>query len=269
MKYVWLPLLLCFIPGHLFGQKFDPNWTHVPSTFPGEDIKPVLAELRKSPVLKEKDEFETKTQYAERIKNLKAIRFGPSSTAENELVFRFAPGRTSYSGMGGIRSSYDAENQLLTVEINLRRLKYLKLTREGFDERAFQGLKIADTELDVIKKPGQLDTHLMRDYYIAVNNALQFGGRGRIWRELKLPAAIAKDAKENMAVLAIGRIVEPFQGLDVTAIEPTRDNPRKLSAGSYFLVADVSQIWFFNERTGEVYIKIKPDASAIKSDPLQ
>ena len=73
-----------------------------------------------------------------------------------------------------------------------------------------------------------------------------------------------KEAKSHLGVLYIAKLAEPFFGLDFLDIDPKVDSPREIKTVSYFLIADVSEIWIFNSLTGEVYKKLK----AGEKDPL-
>ena len=241
MKIILLALVTCFVltlPA--LGQKFSESWTSVPNLFAGDDIRSVMRTLKLSPNVQPKDEFETIKEFIDRTRNLKAVNFGNGKTGESLLVFRYEPSKRQFPRSYDPNASYNAETQMLTMTLPTQNIAaFLSAPRDLF---------LAAPAVRLVN-----DRDISTTNYIAISNIDAFGNKS-FTGDVKLPPAAARDAKNNLSFLIMGRIVIPFFDNSVVP-------------GYNVIYLEVSEVWFFNDLTGEIYLKLKP--SAVPAPVLQ
>jgi hypothetical protein len=257
-------ILVCGLS--VFGQNFSADWQKVPVGFQGDDVEKIYKILSESSNLKEKSEFETTSDYQKRVTDLSKMAL-PGKSADSILAFVYRPEKY----VGRVTAKYDADTQNLQVSILTRSVSYLDRTpkREFVD---IIGVAAKDARLKSLGSyEGEnaygvkrtIEKSLMEYFTIGINNMASFrkfhssGYESGFKLLLPVPPAKAKDIKENLAVLYVGTLVPPFTALDGTVLEPTIDKPRRVSIGNYILTMNLSEIWIYNNLTGEVISKIK------------
>jgi hypothetical protein len=264
-----LSILFIFVFGlSVFGQTFSTDWQKVPMGFQGDDVEKIYRILSKSPNLKGKTEFETTADYQKRISDLSKIPL-PNKSADSVLTFIYHPKFDSYSSK--LTSKYDADAQTLEINLEVRTLTYV-IDNENLGLTRTPSVMARDVDLKPmgtyegetaygVKRT--IERSLMTYYFIGINNANSFSGiksgyDRRIKFTLPLAPAKAKEIKENLAVLYVGKLVSPFSALSGSRLKPTVDKPRDLTVGEFILTMNVSDIWFYNSTTGEVVAKFNP-----------
>ncbi len=248
-----------------FGQTLPKDSKKVPPSFKGNDAKLIARSLLTSPLYKRKDEFETSAAYEARTNNLAAATLGDGTKADSELVFKLAEFRRL---LDLTKVSYDADAELLTLTLDVKEFTDL-VGKSNYN--ATVALAPSDYR-DLGKYIGENSFGVKREisrsefdqYRLVVNNLKDFPGiRPRsigyeAWKiPIKMPATQARDAKDVLAILYFARLVKPYLGLDFFDKKPKIDSPSEISSTTYYLYANVSEIWIFNSLTGEIYTKIR------------
>jgi hypothetical protein len=70
-------------------------------------------------------------------------------------------------------------------------------------------------------------------------------------------AQLARDAKANTRLLIICKIIEPFTSSWETKREATISNPVKSIEHHISIYTEVSELWFYNLSSGEIYAKLR------------
>lgn len=74
---------------------------------------------------------------------------------------------------------------------------------------------------------------------------------------LNLDIPKARDAKENLRVLIVGKLAEPFVWKGVFLNKATMSKPKESFAQYFYVHVQAEEMWLFNYETGEIYQKIK------------
>jgi hypothetical protein len=270
-----IPIFIVIFAFSTFGQTFSKGWQKVPATFTGSDFQNIYSTLLRTPVIKDKGEFETTDQYNQRISDLSKIVFSSKETASDELVFVFRPEKDLSILNDDLSSSYDADEETLTISLKPTKVAAYEskpgnkavgakqLDFESFIAKSGsykdEGEYVASNAFGATRK---VEKSSFRRFKLAINNINQFSNfkastySSEFKVRLYLPLPKAKEAKENLSVLYIAKLVKPFYTIDSYKIKPTIDKPSDLDFTSVVLISDVREIWFFNGLTGEIYTKL-------------
>jgi hypothetical protein len=262
MKILFLILVLSCAA---FGQSFSTDWQKVPAGFTGNDFNKIYDALKKTPVLQPKGEFETTADYQKRTGDVPKISFGENLNASSNLVFIY---KTGGSYTTSVKSKYDADKEILEGSIELKRVSDIK-NRKTNAYLAVDAAPLKYTKFDPYE--GQngygtkvtIEKSMMTYYNLAIANIDSYSvGKESYSPALKfsvpLPLAKAKETKENLSVLYVGKLVQPLLASDADRLKPTIDKPRDVTVGTDILVMNINEIWVFNDLTGEILTKIKP-----------
>lgn len=273
MKFSISIILVLILGFTAFGQTFSSDWQKVPATFSGNDFESIWHSLLRSQDFFKKDEFETTAKFTERINNPLNIKLGNNLTAANTLIFVYKPSSKNFLNFSGLSSEYDADNEILNVEIRTeRKTTYADTTTDKIREVHFSATRV---------KP---DTMIKEGDYTGANS---FGVKVNIGKfrgtasslaianindfnetdaskplpflriPLKLLPTQAKAVKTNLAVAYITKLVAPYWTIGSTEIKPTIDKPDDIKSYHYYLIGNVSEIWLFNTVDGTIYSKLK------------
>jgi hypothetical protein len=243
-----------------FGQSFSSDWQKVPVGFQGDDFEQIYKIVSRSPNLKDKSEFETTADYQRRITDLSKIAL-PNKSADSVLVFAYRPTRIEYSRF--FTAKYDADTQNLQISITAESVRYLsKSERVEFVEIMTGPAKDAQLKSlgtyegsNAYGTTRTIEKSLMSYHSVGVSN---FKSLQRLNFALSVPPSKAKEIKENLAILYVGKLVTPFFALDASSLKPTINRPRDVLIGNHILTMNLSEIWLYNGATGEIISKFKP-----------
>lgn len=230
-------------------QQFSLDWTKIPKTFVTNDIKEVHSLLLRSKIFDKKDEFETTTEFQKRFENLKLIKIGVTQTAADMLVFQF---KDSYTGM---EAMYDADEQLLSLRLKSEEFNYLT---DDLKRHSIRGIKGPGVETRTTTE-GLRKVESNWWHGVGFSNSDKFQKTTTNY-SLNATREIARQLKKDVAILVIGRLVKPYKELSQLSSKPTLERPFEQRFTTFFLVLEVTEIWFINSRSGEIYKKVKVDS---------
>jgi len=260
MRHVITSICVLFFTFGTFAQEFSPEWKTVPNSFVGLGIKDIHAKLlAATSTFRQKDEFETTAAFEKRRADKSGILLGDKLTAADLLVFTYSPERLSPS-QNGLVATYNADTEFLKVQIKDEPMRYLGSDSQGkIEQRQYHGLNMSPVELKT-KTVGFRETRTLSQYSIAISNRIQFiqGRNHEISFDLKMTPDVARSAKENLSILIAGKLASPYNGLELDKIKATLERLYDLESLNWYLIMDVSAIWVYNRKTGEIYQKYTP-----------
>lgn len=253
-------LLIIALSVSVFAQAFSPEWAKVPTSFVGDSPKSIHGSLLSArPSLDRKDEFETMAAFEKRRADKASISLGGKRTAADQLVFVYKPDSLALMP-GNLTARYDAESETWKISIDDAPLRYLSTDSSGsIISDQYYGLTVSDTELQS-ERENYTERRVLSNWMVAFNNRAQFivGGKPSLTTEVKMSPEIARTAKGEFAVLVAGKLALPYKGLDLFTSKATLQRFYDLEKRSWYLIMDVSAIWIFNRKTGEIYKKFTP-----------
>lgn len=267
------------------GQTFSSDWQKVPSTFKGNDFEAIYNSLISSQKFFEKDEFETTTKFTERITNPANIKFAGNLTAADTLVFVYEPSANDYGFINGLLVEYDADKEVLNATINTDRVSaYIDVSTTNIKKLDFsattvksqtmksEGIYVGENTFGVKR---DIEKFRGNTFSLAIANIKDFNEADvskpltSLRTQLKLAPAEARIVKNNLSVVFVTRLINPYYGISSTEIKPTIDNPKDIKAYDKFLIGNVSEIWLFNRADGTIYSKIKAGQDSSSKNPTQ
>lgn len=262
-----IPEYLKYYP--FYSKPFDGmNWEKVPVSFRGNSMKQIYQAIAKK-FYDGKDEFETTQNYLNR---LEADQKQPLL---DEILFNslLSVIGKSYTG------EYDADTQTLSILPEIHNI-YV-------DFGNYTVSKSIDAKVDY--KPRQcvyssFEQSLEQSSTYAAQNAygmtttvkqsmykfygLAFSNYQKLSKnssdkqlvfKIKINPEKAREAKKDLQVLYLFRMIAPYKGWVDDRISPTLQNPKDEIKYSLCNYGEVSEIWFYNQQTGYIYHKEKID----------
>lgn len=285
MKFSILITLVLILGFSAFGQTFSSDWQKVPSTFKGNDFEAIYNSLISSQKFFEKDEFETTAKFKERITNPENVKFAGNLTAADTLVFVYEPSPNDYGFINGLLVEYDADKEVLNATINTNRVSaYIDVATTNIKKLDFsattvksqtmksEGIYVGENTFGVKRN---IEKFRGNTFSLAIANIKDFNEADvsksltSLRIQLKLAPAEARLVKNNLSVVFITILINPYYGISSTEIKPTVDNPKDIKAYDKFLIGNVSEIWLFNRADGTIYSKIKAGQDSSSKNPTQ
>ncbi len=259
-------LIVPFLAAVAFAQTLSPSATTVPATFKGSDAKAIAASLLVGPLRKPKDEFESTAAYEKRITNAEAVTLPDGSSASAQLVFKLTDLQGGSDGSGAY---YDADMETLTLKLDVTAVSnYSDTIKAGartvlLATPDFQdlGTYVGQNAFGVKR---EISRSKLTNYRLVINNELAFPqsekmgyGYTPIHVSIKLPVVTARQAKDAFGILYFVKLARPYLSVSFFDKKPEIDSPSEVKSTTYFIYADVLEIWMFNSVTGQIYKKIK------------
>ncbi len=251
----------------VFGQNFSADWQKVPVGFQGDDFGKIYEILSKSPNFKQKGEFETTSDFQKRATDLSKIAL-PGKSADSILAFIYRPESGFFRDT--VMTEYDADAQNLRISIWTRPIKdYRRMERKfvyviGANAKDFEIKDLGSYEGEnAFGVKRTIKKRLISHFTIGINNIDSFRGfdnsdyKSTFKLLLPVSPAKAKEIRENLAILYVGNLATPFTSLNSSTLEPTIDKPLHDISTNYILIMNLSEIWIYNNLTGEIISKIK------------
>jgi hypothetical protein len=231
-------------------KSFNLSSEKLPENYLGHDIKRVFATLSKR--LTTKGEFETTEEYQTRIKKELGETIYGLLTIDN--IYAFKP-------MVGVDTNYDADKQILRATVkpepifNPENLRDERLTFTIRIDHQNKGVYVGQNPFGAKKEIVKLD---LSTYSILPININEFSldCRGLNFR-LNMNSNKAKKSKDHVQVLYIGRLTSPFIKSESFFKDATFDFPMEGINAINYLFFELSEIWLFDEISGEILYKQK------------
>lgn len=227
----------------------DPSVDALPKGYAGHDCRTMSRALKAlNPA---KDEYETTAAYAERVAAFGAKPIAGSVTVADYVAFvpDYPLITTSYDadvGQFRISGSMGAIDGLVGSSLVLSVVTDSKvLTRSTYIAANAYGRKVEVRKTQLYACAVALP-QLRQSYRSAAFDAI-----------VSLSPDEAKVAKENVAILYVGKLAEPYWAKFFFNIEPKIDSPTETTWTGDALVIRDAEVWLFDKRTGRIYQKSK------------
>jgi hypothetical protein len=217
---------------------------------------------------KGKGEFETTEAYNQRMETLLAQPVLGSLTPRSALTAVI--GLTSGSKYSEL--TYDADAQQLSVDKSLDKVPFdlenydrnskLRVLPTGLDfekqVRTYMGQNAFGRKARVVEKERYVcDLILLNLYQLGFKKGEydELLGQGNIKFDLTMDPATAQKVKQSLKLLVIFQVGAPYVSTSKEYDSATIDNPVDLTTRKFFVYADVSEVWLYDSKTGEVYAR--------------
>jgi len=246
---------------------FDKSVAKVPANFKGHDVVALFAAL--SAKLAGKGEFETTEAYNSRIAEVLTQPITGQLTPQSSmaLVVDLTPGG-EYPDL-----KYDADTQLLQVKEYMGEVPY---DLGDYDVRTKQRVistgretrKVLDVyeasngygaKADVVKTESQTYDLIMlnpKQFGFKRSETDYLGDRQHIEFDLTMDVPTAQKVKPNLDLLIIFQIAPPYVGKAKRYFTPKINSPFDTTIHQHYVYVNVSEIWLYDSKTGEVYQKL-------------
>lgn len=275
MRFLFFIVLVLAFSFSVFGQKkalvkksstqiivkekeFDSSVDKLPPNFRGNNFQALLMEAsdRKSATYKEKGEYETTAQYQLRLDKIKNAPFRSGLARNNLLAFVIDD--------KPVEKRYDADTE--TMFFSVRVFK----TTDCFSSAAqywwhCKSLQISDKHTDqgtyIAQNAFGVKIRVKKEHYMLL--MLDLIGEEIPFVEsyynfsVKSKITDAPLLKTESRVLAVGYIDDSLINANSEVQKPTRDKPLEIKINYLNLTFKLRELWLFNQRTGEIYAKIK------------
>jgi len=243
---------------------FDLSAKQLPSQYLGHNLGVVYLKLSQLKATTEKkDEFETTSDFKKRIESeFKKPILGPLTLTS---IFAFKA--------KGTNTSYDADNQQLAVTCELSPVFVQNLSTEKIPE----GLESVNWESEVIDRGSYEGTNafgatveVSREefyrYELALSNYDDFptkkssdGGFERVsfTTHLNVLPEQARIMKTSIGTLFISKLTTPFSLTNANYSAATFTSPLSTTTITFYVFANLIEIWFYDIDTGRILSKIK------------
>ena len=84
----------------------------------------------------------------------------------------------------------------------------------------------------------------------------EIGDRQNIEFDMAMDVSLAQKSKSNLDLLIVFQLVVPFVGKSVDYITPKIHNPIDMTIRHHYIYANVSEMWIYDSKTGEVHKKL-------------
>lgn len=206
-------------------KEIDINAEKLSANYHGNNLVKIFREIRKKTSLV-RDEFETTKQFNERVQKENQKPILGNLNFENLFAFE-------YEGL----FKYDADNERMSIELNLDRLPYKNVCAENAITKPTPALpgKTKPSTVPMSTPEAFISTGLNLSIPIEAHHQA-------VWKNrFSLPITNAKQVKPNLRILLVVKLQNNHQ--------KWHDN----------IGAELREIWVYNIETGEIYQKTKAD----------
>lgn len=238
-------------------KPFEINANSVSRNFQGHDCAAITTRLKRVRV--EKSEFETQAEYEQRAAKVATeLSPAPGMGADDLLAFPI-------SDIFSVAMRYDAGLRQANLHLmdSGMRLSHLGLTGVPLSSTTLTVRTVSESRRPFVGS----NAFGVKVRAEAVHRKVcAIGLPGYSARQLMLTSHAdipmepnaAKDLNENLSVIFIGRATPPYYASGRSHKGATIDSAIELTIDGDVIPLEVSEIWYYNRRTGIVAAKIKP-----------
>lgn len=251
----------------------DESLESLPANYRGNSFATIYNRLKLLPL--SKSEYESSSQYAERLEQVLETALTGSLTGGSTLAFSYMnPGGLSFDSLEQV---YDADAQLLNVtikaghsvvgwEISKRldgsSLDYRSLTVHASPMRSlgsFVGTNSYGARVRVVK--GEFDSHrVIFRACLKTQGTDLFGDRIRDELKASIQASPleAMRLKSDLRALLVVKLIDPYMdGERSLFAKATVTRPSEFWVENRYLFVSLKAIWLYSNTTGKIYSKLR------------
>ncbi len=243
---------------------FDPSINQLQPKYVGHNLEVVYLMLaRLKSITEKKDEFETTSDFKKRSESEFKKPILNSLTLDSIFAFKVKYCNTSY----------DADKQQLTITCEFFRV--YKSFRDN--EKVPEDLHSIIWKYELINRGSyggsnafgatvEVTRHETNRYELVVCNYDDFpttksseNGYERVFLtvDLNVRQEQARIMKSSIATLFISKLTTPFSLKDVDYSPATITSPLSTTTNSFYVFANLIEVWFYDINTGQILLKIK------------
>ncbi len=245
---------------------FDTNQVTLPARFLGNDLAGLVAALADSRA-KEKNEFETTEQFRRRLAKESTGPIHGSVRVGDLVAFVFDELE--------VGTQYDADVQQFHVSLRLESVQQgfeeieydsealCKRTRR--QEETYLGTNTFGAAVEVRKVELEFACARFDRSTLLRGTNLRLGSRSLDLR-VAVPLGEARQAKDALRVLLVGRLATAITSSGAMRHEPKVDDPQDLTWEYRYIELTPTALWVFNQATGIVYLRTDLVAEGMHQD---
>lgn len=249
-------------------EAFDVSIKKLPVKYIGHNFYKIHDAIKKIP---SQSEFESTEAYQQRLLNIADNPLNGSLTLKSLFAF-------SITDIDNVR--YDADSKILFVRYSGEKY-YSEKKADLVDFKLIAHYKKTGTYIasNLFNRKVIVEKGIELAWYITFKNCKRQSYDkilGKIESrspsydlsaKIKMEADSAKQAKQAIAILIIGKIIPPVEeSALMRKAAPTVDSSYEIFITDYKIPMDVLSMWIYNKTTGEIYQKIEkcsiPDFSS-------
>ena len=239
-------------PANYLVSPFDTAVESLPSTFDGLDLFRAFEAVKKSG-FRPKSEYETTADFeARKPVDAELPLYGNLKFGSNIAVVLMGEG-------SAMTQRYNAESKELVVTLEPKSIYSLPSFQVPYPYRlqSWRANRLAQ-KMGTYSGVNAFNRKALVTRMLVTNFGVLFVGHQYMSENTLTVPMDAQEAARNrnaIAVLAVGKLFAPFAHEDVRTEAPTIDFPTEILERSRLALMDVSELWVFNYRTGQIYKK--------------
>jgi hypothetical protein len=239
-------------------KQIDITADRLPKNYYGNNADAVYSSLVKEEKKEVKGEFETTEQFLKRVENKKPAPFYGS--IQKNGLYAFKEENTSIK--------YDADLSLFQIGISFY---YIKTGYQSEGNANFNAKSINSTNEKTYHKYNASNSYgasTMVTEVITRRTNIAFSNYAEFFKNdicIKATLEEAKSTKEHIKVLFIGELESPFFSSTFDHDKPTMDSPTEITTTNNYIYLKLIEVWIYNQKTGLILKKIKPDQPTVTS----
>ena len=252
-------------------KPFNPNVDNLPPKFVGHSYVTIYFQLQKNKAAFNKSEYETEDTFETRLESIKKQPLIGDLRYDGIYAFAVRNAEMTYDAdkgilniskhTSGIEDSDLSQELKVTLPAGKGQYTYIKDERTAKAIELFSYLTKKEqlTGQNAFGVKAKITRKTFTTYSIAFRNIYQFVDLDSEIPNIKVALSPneAKDAKVNGCLLFICNLARPYVGFGVSRSSATIDDPIELNDAIGYISVEPHEIWFYNYRTGHVYLKEK------------
>ncbi len=234
-------------------DEFDINTEKLPRNYIGHDLISVVETLNK---ILPRSEFETPDAYKKRF----------SAISSQPILGRLTLGSLYAFAINKLETSYNAENQTLSVSLNSDSSGYdsavFEVASHYRSTGSYMGVNAFNRKIHVQKGVRSKFTILFYNchrkfrHYTGDEEHVSRISNTSLKTEFRIGPDAARKAENRISLLLIGKLRPPFVEIKRYQSTPSIDYPYDTETVDQQTHMDVTAMWLYDRSTGKIYKKI-------------
>lgn len=248
-------------------QPFDQNITALPDNFVGHNIQQITDLVLNRRRKMKRDEFETTEQFQKRLEKLQSAPLAQGFQLTSSIAF-ITPSISVYDAdkevMQLTTRELSAPQDILNIvddykfkdidgQVVKQEYASLSIQRSTIKRETYMGSNAYGAKVEVLRE-------YIVDSKLAIVNWLALPGldklsdlkRPKVTLNLNMSPDKARQCKNSLRLLIVGNMFDPLVGESFASTKPTLTNPIEALIITNAIFINVSSIWVFDQKTGEI-----------------